>query len=202
MANWCMTEMVVSGDRNELKKLFNLFEMFSGDIYKIKQAVGLFDDESENINSESTYLGYIVDYFHNEDFSEVVITYESKWTPVINNWDSFLIKFFPKLIQVSIAEECGQQIYINTDIERDRIPYNYHVYISDDNDSYEEAFIDGDETLEAVNEFIEKYNFKFKNIDELFDNNKISELEDLYYKLNPDGYINISICEYENSYDN
>lgn len=200
MANWCITEMIVSGDKTDLKKLFNLFEFFNGEIYKIKHFVGLFDDESTSIND--LYLGYVIDYMHNDDFKEVIITYESKWTPVINAWDEFLKRFFPKLKQVSIAEECGQEIYVNTDIERDRIPYNYHVYISDDNDSYEEAFIDGSETLKSVNEFIEKYNFQFKNIDELFDNNKISELEDLYYKLNPDGYINISICEYENSYDN
>lgn len=200
MANWCITEMIVSGDKNELKKLFNLFELFDRDIYTIKQTVGLFDEESASIND--LYLGYIIDYMHNDDFKEVIITYESKWTPTINAWDTFLKRFFPKLKQVSIAEECGQEIYVNTDIERNRIPYNYHVCISNDNDSYEDVFINGSETLEAVNEFIEKYNFKFKNIDELFDSNKISELEDLYYKLNPDGYINISICEYENSYDN
>ena len=70
MANWCITEMIVSGDKNELKKLFNLFELFDRDIYTIKQTVGLFDEESTSIND--LYLGYIIDYMHNDDFKDIV----------------------------------------------------------------------------------------------------------------------------------
>ena len=121
MPNWCTTSYVFRGNENEIKDFSN----------KIKSFIS-----KERIQNDfgDSWLGNIVDGFgfdYNEISCRGLVTYfnpddvperlelstETAWYPKTKMWDKIIAKYYPSITYVLLAEECGNGIYINTDLE-------------------------------------------------------------------------------------
>lgn len=197
MPNWCYNNMVVYGtDYQEVKDFQNrLLEaqkkaeaLGHWGLYQIYEEMGF--KEQEILNSDSN--GYIrgnFDYIqttihtHNGIFF-FSVEYESAWGTMCEGFD-FLLKHYKTLKEVTLAEECGNCVYVNTDKEGLFFKEKYNVYV-EDFDTY---------LCETEKEVIDILNSYIKN-----EEDKVETIDDCFQILEEnDGYIGrqyISLNEY------
>lgn len=124
MANICSNCMAVYGDRTELERLHSIIGEAMADTDPKRNKVDLTFELAGFTKEEIDALGMTACFYTDVDkeistgdygITYFEVSFESKWSPAIESWDALLARFFPKLKQVTVAEEGGCEIYINTD---------------------------------------------------------------------------------------
>lgn len=113
MANICVNNIAFIASNNNLKELKRLYN----DIEKISNYDKNFGDLEEMF--EITTLENIYSYF--------IISTATSWTPKPEVWDSILNEY-SEIDYVYTSEECGFNIYINTDESREIFEESFVVY--------------------------------------------------------------------------
>ena len=133
MPNWCSTEhafFTENEDRSELVKLHlaissamktpsgtpNNFE--PGWLFKIAEMHRI-DPESVPCRGSITHLDELA-----PSSNHFKLSTETAWAPMAEMWDAVLEKY-EGVFHVYTAEECGQEIYVNTDEEGLYFPNRY-----------------------------------------------------------------------------
>ena len=170
MPNWCSNVMVVYGSPTEVKDFYD----------KVKKAWSIGDENKhwhlweiyqQFGHEDKEMVEYIRGYF--EDITSIKglspnescfkLYYESAWSPMIDGFDWILKTYYKTLKQETLAEECGCDIYVNTDTSRRFFKEKYSLYIED----YDTFYCASDEEL--VKEFNKFSKQKAKNAKDCFD---------------------------------
>lgn len=194
MANICSNVMWIYTDKSNeanLKKVYEILqeaahskdENYMIDIIcKLRPELKQAEVEEQLEKHDYEYRSWIdgsVEYNEATAYrpAHIVVYYESKWYPTIEAWNLGLEPY--GVDQVTVAEEPGNGIYINTD--KDHVfcgdKYVIDIYTCDDeNDTeeieFKEYFEAGDEErmIKYFNEDVgEKISRKFKSVEEIRD---------------------------------
>ena len=171
MPNWCGNTMVVMGDYNELKdfqqKLLHARqvadELKNWHLYQIYEEFGL---KNEEVLERSDYIrGYFTDIEKTISLTSngtkyFKVWYESAWGPMIEGFD-FLLSHYKTLKQYTIAEECGCEVYINTDTTGEFFPEKYCLDVEDVDIYYPES---DEELIKFFNDLVRQYTPKSKQV--------------------------------------
>lgn len=169
MANWCISEYKLTGDRQELDAVYELMH-------------GLEAMEKPRVENDfgSTFLGCLVDAlggdwqttlcrgaWHNLVRGQDCITFttESAWNPANEVWD-MMCDSFPSLRYYFYAEEPGCAIYQTNDAEGLYYPNRIKAEYEKDDDWHEAFFRTADDALTWLNKSTGK---SFESIDDLTD---------------------------------
>ncbi len=183
MPNWCSNSMTVYGPKDDVVKFVQTVKdgiANAGEynqLYSTFLAAGFSKGEMDALHdfSRGYYTEERPEVETDSDGAHVELHFESAWSPLCDSWDALLRRFFPTLKQVTIAEECGCEIYVNTDAEGRFYPERYYVdacvegkdgesYISD----FECAFETLGEVLATVNRWLAGNGFgPFDSIDDV-----------------------------------
>lgn len=193
MPNWCSTSMAVVGPKNDLI----LFKNFVANARKNAKANGKFDlyqlfadlglSEEQILNGNCGYNRGSIDgdpYFakfrDGSDSEYLQVDYDSAWGPMIEGFDYILQERFPTLKGISIAEECGCEVFINQDKYRKIWPWNWNIDGETPDGRYveEHAFKTEQEAVDYLNSLGVKCS-SLKEAEEI-----ASEWEDGYLSIN------------------
>lgn len=171
MANICSNSTAFFGPKEDLERLLaalksaksvNLGKMF-------EKATG---EKAHDVLYGTQTIGGIEDCRVSEKNGHEYfqLDYDSRWSPVNEEIDEMLRKHFPTIEEVTIAEEPGCDIYMNTDDEGIFFPERYDLdasvknrYTNDD----EHYFETEEDVLKALNEFQRKNGLReFSSIQE------------------------------------
>ena len=181
MPNWCSCTMAVYGSPAEVKDFKKKCELAieKGNqlnhwhLYQIFEEFGY--KEEDILQGDNTYCynrGNIDDISDIEKLSEtedvVTIYYESAWDTMINGFDYLLSHHYKTLKSETIAEECGNEVYINTDRTGRFFKEKYVLYIEDWDSFY---FDRGEEqkVVDTLNDYIERAHLKFDKLETIRD---------------------------------
>lgn len=129
MANWCFSTTVIFGDKKQLEILKKDFDNSLSNNPKFKKVktdfgnywlgnifLGVGYSLEEVLDYNIIYCrGEICDYHFEEE--HINFNYESANRPIYKYIDKMLKEKYPGLKQVTISEEPGFEIFINTDTE-------------------------------------------------------------------------------------
>lgn len=165
------------------------------DLYQIYEVFGY--KEEDTLKGDNTYgynRGNIEDISDIEKLSDtedvVTIYYESAWDTMIEGFDYLLRHHYKTLKSETIAEECGNEVYINTDRTGRFFNERYVLYIEDWDNFY---FDNGEEqkVVDTLNDYIERAHLKFdklKTIQDCYDFIEDNDPDDIgYVSLNEFG---------------
>lgn len=203
MPNWCSCTMAVYGSPAEVKDFKSKCELAreKGEQLKHWHLYQIFEEfgykEEDILQGDNTY-GYnrgniedISDISKLSDTEDVVtIYYESAWDTMIEGWDYLLKNHYKTLKSETIAEECGNEVYINTDRTGRFFNERYVLYIEDWDNFY---FDNGEEqkVVDTLNDYIERAHLKFdklETIQDCYDFIENNDSEDIgYVSLNEFG---------------
>lgn len=192
MPNWCWNQTVFYGDKEKQKEIYNKIE---NEVKSGWPHIDLFLKElgctEEELNKEFAVRAHIngISLLKN---GELELCYESAWGAINEVIDEILEKYQPQIEQVTLAEETGCDVFLNTDIEGKYFTEHYYLdlTITGEDESREEKYNDVKyyETLEGVVEelkvFFDFYNFNDKSltteqeVEEVIE--ELRELEDVY----------------------
>lgn len=124
MANWCYTDFTFTGKEEEVRDFCNKIKSF---ISKERVQNGFGNDWLGNIvdgfgfnwnkidcRGRALSVTEVEKYLSEAKFSVNVMT---TWRPMIKMWDKIIEKYYPSVKYVFIAEEPGNEVFINTDEE-------------------------------------------------------------------------------------
>lgn len=124
MANWCYTEFTFVGKENEIKDFCDKIKSFTS---KERLPNGFGNDWLGNIvdgfgfnwnridcGGQALSVTEVEKYLSEAKFSVNVMT---AWRPMTKMWDKVIEKYYPSIRYVFLAEEPGNEIFINTDKE-------------------------------------------------------------------------------------
>lgn len=192
MPNWCWNQTVFYGDKEKQKEIYNKIEK------EVKSGwphIDLFLKElgctEEELNKEFAVRAHINGISLLKD-GELELCYESAWCPINETIDEILTKYLPHIKQVTLAEETGCDVFLNTDVEGKYFTEHYYLdlTITGEVKGRKERYNDIKyyETLEGVVEelkaFFDFYNFNDKSLtteqelEEVIE--ELRELEDIY----------------------
>lgn len=192
MANICSNVMAVYGPREDLDKFLQAVKEAMGHAQgrgfakEFFLRCGYTQDELDSI-----YGFGPMDLCGDPQFFEaegdmpahVKLWFDTRWSPVYESWEALLQRFFPTLKQVTLAEECGCELYVNTDAEGIFFDDLYYVDGEYDGNSFldrdEHTFPDAMSALDAINDWTGK---DFKTLDEVRE----------FFDGLDDGYISIN----------
>ena len=140
MPNWCSSKMVVLGNPTELKKFRNkLLEAMKRSetnnhwhLYEIYEVFGyteelILKDKNDTLGYNRGYIEDVGD-IHN---GRLDVYYESAWSPMIDGFDYLLSHHYTTLRQVTLSEEPGEELFINTDRSHKILPERFYLYVED-----------------------------------------------------------------------
>ena len=125
MANICSNESVVYGPKEDVARFVSDVEAACEkseyrSFYDVFQTLGFSEEELDN----KVFLNgacFEQDKFElerkDEDCWFVKFWYDTRWSPAYEALDELLSRFYPTLKEVTIAEEPGCEVYVNTDDE-------------------------------------------------------------------------------------
>lgn len=146
MANLCSNVMVIYGPAADVKNFGKIVErayteyktcgkFFVDTLFKICG----YDAEPSNGAYDLD-----IDYAYEPDGdgeSHIKFYFDTKWSPMYEDFESFLAAKFPTLKQVTLADEFGCDVHVNTDSRRKYFPWNYAAsYEVEDGDGGDECF--------------------------------------------------------------
>ena len=187
MPNWCSNSMVVYGSPTEVKDFYDKVKKAwsIGDtnrhwhLWELYQQFGHEDNEMvDYIRGSFIDISSIGQTSPNESYFSLY--YESAWSPMIDGFDWILKTYYKTLKQVTLAEECGCEIYVNTDRTGRFFKEKYCFYVED----YDTFYFNTDkELVDKFNEFSKK---KATNVEECFqivefDSTLLGENDEEYY---------------------
>lgn len=193
MPNWCWNQTVFYGDNEKQKEIYN--NVRKKYLASEWPHIDLFFRElgctEEELNNEFAVRAHIND-IRLLDNGEIELSYESAWCAINEVLDEILGKYHPQIKQVTLAEEAGCGVFLNTDVEGKYFTEHYYLdlTITGENLSRDEKYNDIKyyDTLEGVVEelkaFFDFYNFNDKSltteqeVEEVI--SELTELEDIY----------------------
>ena len=143
MPNWCSNNMVVYGSPTEVKDfrqkclnaIANAKVTKNWGLYEIYVQFGYEKDEILNSHKLEYNRGHIEDvsnlHYVDEKTLCFNVYYESAWSPMIDGFNYLLANHYDTLRQVTLAEEGGCDIFINTDTQHRFFDEKYYVYVED-----------------------------------------------------------------------
>lgn len=185
MPNWCFNETVFYGDENETKKIYEELQQKVEltkipTIDHIDNLLLLFGVTQEELDKEYWIRAHIIDFRLNDDNS-LLVQYESAWNPIVEHLDSILANYKPNLKQVTLADECGMGIYVNTDTDGLYFTEKYWLDMSnEDGDDYNDKKYH-DSLESAIDEFK-----KFLNLN--ININSLEEFQEIISHYEDEGY--------------
>ena len=183
MPNWCDNTMAVIGPREQLEKL-NAHIIRSEEkaekeghrgwaLYNIFADLGYSDDD---LNRLDYRRGYLTSEPTIDENGRLFLSFDTAWGPMLEAWDDLLSKHFAGLRQVTIAEEGGNDVYVNTDDTGEIFPAHYYLDAYDDDRGIyiEDGYFETEkEAIDAFNKAfgksfssareIEEYGLKLEN---------------------------------------
>lgn len=163
MANICSNTTAVYGPKEDVERFLSDVKAAcekskNRSFYEVFQTLGFPEEELENkvfVNG-----GYFQEGFElekkDEDCWFVKFSYDTRWSPAYEAFDELLKRLYPNLKEVTIAEEPGCEIFINTDDEALFFDTQYDLdgaacgKYTHDEDSY---FADEESALGYLNDF-------------------------------------------------
>lgn len=152
MPNWCATTVVFTGNELDLKRFYYDFNkaqetIAEGDRYWIGKLLVF-----NNIDWKAVRCRGFYDYIEFED-DHVTLDSEDAWYPCTETYDVFAEIY--NLSYVLKAEEPGQMLYINTDVEGRFFPekYIFEAYNLDLFDSKDSQLLDIFNELDNIRYF-------------------------------------------------
>lgn len=133
MPNWCSNAMTVVGPKDDIVKFIDHInrsrahskETGHWELYDIFADLG-YAKENGDIDCEDWTRGYLTDGegdynlmkspTGNDEFC-AELHFETAWGPMCDAWYRLLKEHFKALRHYTIAEECGNEVYVNTDKE-------------------------------------------------------------------------------------
>lgn len=177
MPNWCYTGYVFYGDENAVKKLGKDIKKFTSKNYMEN---GFGTNWLGNVvlgygfpyeECDFTFRGAIIDF--EENGGVLYVTTETAWAPMTEMWDAIFEKHFKSengetsIHYVFIAEEPGNEVYINTDIKGEFFPERYILEIegTPEHQNFESYYMVNEKNVEdTVNRI---FGTDIKTIDEI-----------------------------------
>lgn len=169
MPNWCSNEMAVYGSRDELVKFVELIkkaretakETKHWELYDVFSLAGFDDGEMDKFGwSRGYFTNDSLDIGNKDGRDFVDVSFETAWSPMCEAWDELLRRCFPNLKQVTIAVECGCEVYVNTDVDKLFFPWTICIDAGYENsvfgDFYEDSYVTRADALHNVNEWLGK----------------------------------------------
>ena len=124
MPNWCYTDYTFIGNENEIKDFCNKIKSFTskeripnnfGNFWLGNVVDGFsFDYNEIDCRGEVLSVSEITKHLSECKFSVNIMT---AWKPFNQMWKKIVEKYYPSIKYVFIAEEAGNEIFINTDVE-------------------------------------------------------------------------------------
>lgn len=194
MPNWCDCNMVIYTDdeakKENIKKVYELLDKQLKRAEEIKQENEKLPEEKRHTLNWDTYeiyktlepsitkeailsgnLGFIrgniFDIQLDEKKNAIHVGYETAWEPMIEGWNYLLKQYGLK--QVTIGEEMGCDVYVNTDTEGRFFPERYIVSMCIDDEYYTEYYETTDEVLEDMNRYFDKKFVTIAALEKFFD---------------------------------
>lgn len=133
MPNWCSNAMTVVGPKDDIVKFIDHInrscdhskETGHWELYDIFADLGYVNEDGD-IDCADWTRGYLTDDGGDYGLDQsptgngeycAQFHFETAWGPMCDAWDTLLNEHFPTLRQYTIAEECGNDVYVNTDKE-------------------------------------------------------------------------------------
>lgn len=177
MPNWCYTQIAFfSTDENELLQ-------FKNDIQTAIDTLPIMDREAKNWQGRvSRYFkssavgerGFII---HMTDITPeiydgleqffFILDQEDAWAPHTEMWTELINKLQKNIGFVYRAEECGNEVYINTDYEGSFFPERYYVNTDEETEYFEDE--------ESLLEYLKKLNHAFNGCESVRQSQYIAE---------------------------
>ncbi len=153
MANICDNVICIYGDEPELERLAKLYDQAVSEMKdgkKWRDYYNQYDIMFMLAGMPEEYVkGMTQCYFLDEPETKMKgetlflqFVFSTKWHPAITEWDCFLKRCFPRLKFVYLAEETGNEIFINTDT--DGIFFDERYYIDG---AYRNSYIGEDDAI-------------------------------------------------------
>ena len=196
MPNWCWNNTIVYGEKKMLEKFYNDMVIGTSKNPNFKPVKNSWDNEwlgnlflaagytEEDVtNGTIRCRGGIFDLRLIRDGTAVEITYESAWCPIIDSLNLMLEEKYAGLHQVTLAEEIGCEIFVNTDTSGEFFPDKYyldycvnniyadnHYYESEEElvEEFNDLFDTNAETYEDLQKMIPDLYEKYEDDDEFF----------------------------------
>lgn len=172
MANMCTNSMAIYGDRAELAKLLTIInearankDPHTNQVDLTFLLAGYTEAELDDLQMPASFYSSVDDEISTGKYGVTYfkVWYESKWSPAYEAWDELLRYYFPKLKEVTICDESGNGIYVNTDEEGYFFPERYYVdgavgnHYTNEEDPYCET---AEQALAVINAMCEKAGVK------------------------------------------
>ena len=194
MANYCSScFMIFSDNERALLALYTKLAAAKqeGEARPLLELLGCSDEDMKNVDGR-TSIEYITLNKNGDKIEGVRIETESAWSPCTDFIDALIKTTVPwdNLQYVYIAEECGCDLYINTDVEGKFFPerLKIEVYSKDDEDT---LYFGDDELQEAFNYIEDLTGIEVTDLSELVDSSEVlNKIYTEFEKSNPedDGY--------------
>lgn len=196
MPNWCWNNTIVYGEKEMLEKFYNDMVIGTSTNPNFKPVENSWDNEwlgnlflaagyteEEVTNGTIRCRGGIYEIYWLDSGTAVGISYETAWEPIIDSFNKMLIEKYKGLNQVTLAEECGCGLYVNTDVSGEFFPDKYyfdycvnneysdnHYYESEEDlvEHFNELFGSNAETYEDLQKIIPDLYEKYEDDDEFF----------------------------------
>lgn len=169
MPNWCSTDIVFYGEREDIEKLREKLISVEDKDFDIKNDFGKkwlgFVLETFDISYEDAYcrgwINYISEIFENEKGPHFFVQTEDAWGPMYEVWDAVLEKIEDPVKMEILAEEPGCGVYINTDTSGKFFDERYMINILADTDEEVKRLCEGkdDDYVAFINENLYENNF-------------------------------------------
>lgn len=178
MPNWAINSMIVYGtNKNEVEdfrqKLLNAKKrgdtLKTWHLYEIYAEFGYAKDFILNDDSNGYIRGSIIDI--EDEISQdnecywFEMQYESAWSSMNEGFDWLFKRHYTSLKQVTLCEEEGCEVFLNTDVEHKFFDEKYYLYVED----YDTHYIaSDDELIKTINKYIENDKDKCHSVDDCF----------------------------------
>ncbi len=183
MPNWCVTDLIIAGDKSELEKLEKLIGKWTSKEYSkskvdkmwlgnIVLGAGFktFDEARDGFRCRGSivYIGEVERA--EEKLYSLEIEYESAWEPMIEMWYAVIKKYTPHCRLYWYAEEPGFELYQSNDENHIFFDVEYAVtcWVKDDNKFSKAGFENGTGTYtkEGLTDMLRKV-YGEKTLDEM-----------------------------------
>ena len=131
MPNWCYNQTIFYGDKEKLKNIYN--NIHNQIEEKPWVHIDLFLKElgcSEEDLTKKYPARAFIDGIKLLGGGELELQYESAWNPINEVLDEILEEYQPQIKEVTLAEECGNGVFINTDFDGKYYPEKYYLDLS------------------------------------------------------------------------
>lgn len=128
MPNWCYNQTVFYGDKNKQKEIYEkTYEKYLSQQWShIDLILKEFGCSKEELDKDFCVRAHITDLRLLEN-GELEMSYESAWNPINEILDEILKKYQPQMKQVTLADESGMDVFLNTDIEGKYFTEKYYL---------------------------------------------------------------------------